>query len=162
MGEEIELKIREASINDYNSIKSLVFEVYKLHLENRPDVYVKIDNPLEKQKFNEILDDENVRVLVVENTKNKEILAYSIVKIMKPLNPMLIQKSFMFIDDVCVTKACKRKGIGKLLFEHIVNFAKQKGVSSIRLNVWEFNKAAFKFYKKMGMSTRNRMMELEL
>lgn len=158
----MELKIREANIDDYIGVKSLVFQVYKLHLENRPDVYVKIDNPLEKQKFSEILDDENVKVFVVENVENNEIIAYSIVKIMNPLNPILVQNSFAYIDDFCVTKTYKRNGIGKLLFKHVINFAKEKEVSSIRLNVWEFNEDAFEFYKKMGMSTRNRIMELKL
>lgn len=158
----MELKIREANIDDYIGVKSLVFQVYKLHLENRPDVYVKIDNPLEKQKFSEILDDENVKVFVVENVENNEIIAYSIVKIMNPLNPILVQNSFAYIDDFCVTKNYKRNGIGKLLFKHVINFAKEKEVSSIRLNVWEFNEDAFEFYKKMGMSTRNRIMELKL
>lgn len=162
MSEEVRLKIREANIDDYINIKNLVIEVYKLHLENRPDVYRDIDNPFEKQKFNKILQDKNIKVFLVEDVKDKKILAYSILKISTALNPILIKRNFVYIDDFCVEKDCKRRGIGKLLFKYITSYAKEKAILSIRLNVWEFNKDAFEFYKKMGMSTRNRTMELKL
>lgn len=33
-----------------------------------------------------------------------------------------------------------------------------EGASSLQLVVWEFNKDAIDFYKKIGMSTRNRFI----
>jgi len=48
------------------------------------------------------------------------------------------------------------------LFEHVVNYAKAETASSLQLVVWEFNSAAIKFYEALGMTTRNRRLELNL
>ncbi|HAK43836.1 MAG TPA: hypothetical protein DCM59_15455 [Clostridium sp.] len=48
--------------------------------------------------------------------------------------------------------------MGRSLFEYIVDYAKTEG----ELIVWEFNKDAIKFYGSMGISVRNRRMELNL
>lgn len=159
----MKLLIREAVDNDYLSINNLVNEVHNLHVKNRPDVYVNIDNPLLKERFTELLNSDNIKLFVVEDDKNKELVAYSILKFMNTQSiSILIEKKFAFIDDFCVKSNYKKKGIGKLLFEYIVDYAKSSNASSLELVVWEFNKDAIKFYETMGMHTRNRRMELIL
>ncbi|WP_346962231.1 GNAT family N-acetyltransferase [Clostridium sp.] len=65
-------------------------------------------------------------------------------------------------DDFCVKASKQKKGIGRLLFEYIVDYAKTEEALSLQLIVWEFNKDAIKFYESLGMSVRNRRMELNL
>ena len=45
------LKIREGNINDYIAISNLVKEIHDLHVLNRPDVYLNVDNPFKKEQF---------------------------------------------------------------------------------------------------------------
>lgn len=156
------LKIREATNNDYAEVYNLTLEVYKLHLKGRPDVYLEIDNPLTKEYFSDLLNSNTSKIFVVENVDNKKLAAYSILQIMTTKNPILIPKTFIYIDDFCVYSSFKRSGIGKMMFNYIVDYAKSKKADSLQLNVWEFNKAAIKFYGAMGMSTRNRRMEFNL
>lgn len=156
------LKIREANNNDYVEVFNLALEVYKLHLKGRPDVYLEIDNPLTKEYFSDLLNSNTSKIFVVENIDNKKLTAYSILQIITTKNPIYIPKTFIYIDDFCVGSNFKRNGIGKMMFNHLVTYAKSKKVDSLQLNVWEFNKAAIKFYEAMGMSTRNRRMELNL
>ncbi len=155
--------VRDAAAADYIAISKLNSEVHNLHVKNRSDVYVDTDAPFLKEYFNDLLNSESIKVLVVENTDNKELAAYSIVKIMStPSIPVLIPRKIAFIDDFCVKSDCKKKGIGRLLFQHIIGYVKTEGVSSLQLVVWEFNKDAIGFYEAMGMSTRNRRMEIDL
>lgn len=157
------LKVREGIVNDYDDIRNLVVEVHNLHVKSRPDVYLDVDNPFTKEQFQDLLNSNNIKLFVVENENNKDLLAYCIIKIMStPLLPMLIQSKFAYIDDFCVKNSYKRNGIGKLLFKYIVDYAKLEGTSSLQLSVWEFNQDAVKFYEALGMSTRNRRMELNL
>jgi len=156
------LKIREANNNDYNEVYKITMEVHKLHLKNRPDVYLDIDNPLGKEYFNDLLNSINTKVFLVEDTDRKELMAYSIIQIMTTKNPIYIPKTFVYVNDFCVKSNFKRNGIGKLLFSHIVYYAKTENATSLQLNVWEFNKDAIKFYEQLGMSTRNRVMEFNL
>ena len=157
------LRIREGNINDYEEIRDLVKEVHLLHVKNRPDIYIDIENPFEKEDFEEILNSNNTKVLIAQDINNEEIVAYSIIQIMNTRNiTILIQSKFIYIDDLCVKSNYHKQGIGKMLFKYIVNYSKEIGASSIQLNVWEFNKDAIKFYEALGMRTRNRRMEIDL
>jgi len=157
------LKIREGTANDYIDIKNLYKEVHNLHVKNRPDVFLDVDNPLEKEWYEKLLNSGGKKIFVVEGTYNKELVAYSTVEIITQSNiQILVPSKFAYIDEFCVKSLYQRKGIGRLLFNHIEDYAKSEGASSIQLNVWEFNENAIKFYESMGMSTRSRRMELNL
>lgn len=54
----------------------------------------------------------------------------------------------MYLDDIVVTEKLRGKGIGKLLFDKIVNEAKKNKVKQIMWQVLEWNKPAINFYKK--------------
>ena len=156
------LKIREAISDDYTEVCKLIVEVHKLHLKSRPNVYLDINNPLEKEYFDGLLSSGNTKLFIVENDDNKELVAYSIIQIMNTKNPIYIPRTFAYIDDFCIKSKFKRTGIGRLLFNHIVEYAKAENATSLQLNVWEFNEDAIKFYETMGMCTRNRRMEVNL
>lgn len=157
------LKIREAIIDDYKDICNLTLEVHKLHLKNRPDVYLDIDNPMQMEYFKELLDSSNTKVFVVEDIDTNEIIANAVVKVMETQSlPIFVQKRFAFVDEFCVKSVYRKKGIGKLLFNYVKDFARKEGALSLQLVVWEFNKDAISFYEKSSMSTRNRRMELNL
>ena len=157
------LRIREGNINDYEEIRDLVKEVHLLHVKNRPDIYIDIENTFEKEDFEEILNSNNTKVFIAQDINNEEIVAYSIIQIMNTRNiQILVQSKFIYIDDLCVKANHHKKGIGKTLFNYILNYSKEVKASSIQLNVWEFNEDAIKFYESLGMNTRNRRMEIDL
>ena len=159
----MDLKIRDAVANDYIEINNLVVEVHNLHVKNRSDVYVDVDNPLMREHFDDLLSANDTKLFVVEDTSNKDLVAYSIVKIMTPRSIQILAPSrFAYLDDFCVKFSHQKNGIGRFLFQHIVDYAKTEGASSLQLVVWEFNKDAIKFYEALGMSARNRRMELNL
>lgn len=159
----MKLSIREAVSDDYLNISKLTLEVHSLHLKNRPDVYLDISNPLAKEYFDNLLSDINTKIFVAENTVNKELAAYSILKAMSTQSiPILVPQKFVYIDDFSVNSKYRKNGIGKLLFNHIVEYSKSISAASLQLTVWEFNKDAIKFYEAMGMKTRNRRLELKI
>lgn len=159
----MELKVREAVASDYSEISNLVLEVHKLHVQNRPDVYVDVDNPVRREDFDELLCADDAKLFVVEDSVNEGIVAYSIVKVIAPRNiQIFVPSKSVYIDDFCVKSSYRKNGVGRFLFQHIVDYSKSQSASSIQLVVWEFNKEAIKFYEELGMSTRNRRMELKL
>jgi ribosomal protein S18 acetylase RimI-like enzyme len=110
-----------------------------------------------------LLNSSDTKLFVVENIDNKNLGVYCIVRIMTTsCLPIIIQNRFVYIDNFCVKDSYKRNGVGKLLFQYIVDYAKSEGASSLQLSVWKFNQDAVNFYKAMGMSMRNRKMELNL
>ncbi|MCB2358224.1 GNAT family N-acetyltransferase [Clostridium estertheticum] len=156
------LKVREAISSDYIDISKLNTEVHNLHVKNRPDVF-NINNALLKEHFNNLLNTDDTKLFVVEDTDKKESIAYSTVKIIDMQSvSILIPRRVAYIDDFCVNSNYKKNGIGRLLFQYIVDYVRAEGALSLQLVVWEFNKGAICFYEKMGMSTRNKKMELNL
>ena len=73
--------------------------------------------------------------------------------------PIAKERITYFIDDIVVDNNFRRKGIGKALYEYLLDIAKSDNVDSIELNVWAFNKSALKFYESLGMTVKNMKLE---
>jgi GNAT superfamily N-acetyltransferase len=54
----------------------------------------------------------------------------------------------MYLEDIIVTEAMRGKKIGKLLFERLIEEAKEKKLHRIVWQVLEWNEPAINFYKK--------------
>ena len=54
----------------------------------------------------------------------------------------------MYLEDILVTEKMRGKRIGKLLFERLIEEAREKGLKRIAWQVLEWNEPAINFYKK--------------
>jgi GNAT superfamily N-acetyltransferase len=54
----------------------------------------------------------------------------------------------MYLEDIIVTEAMRGKKIGKLLFDRLIEEAKEKKFNRIIWQVLEWNEPAINFYKK--------------
>ena len=54
----------------------------------------------------------------------------------------------LFLEDIIVTENSRGAGIGKLLFDKIVEVAKKEKVRRLEWQVLDWNEPAIKFYKK--------------
>ena len=153
--------LRDFKPGDFESINILMNQVHKLHLENRPDVYVEIDSPLSENDFNNIVQDQNSIAILAED--NDEILGFCIVTIRQPSkNPVLVPRKIAYMEDLCVRQDYQKKGLGKQLYTEVLNRSKSFGVDSLELMVWSFNEGAIEFYKNMGMAPKSYIMEFKL
>ena len=57
----------------------------------------------------------------------------------------------MYLEDILVTESARGKGIGKLLFERLIEEAKEKGFNRIIWQVLDWNEPAINFYKKYNV-----------
>jgi len=58
----------------------------------------------------------------------------------------------MYLEDFIVTNEYRGKGIGKLLFDRLIEEAKDKGWQAIVWQVLKWNEPAINFYKKYDAS----------
>ncbi len=56
----------------------------------------------------------------------------------------------MYLEDLLVTEQARGKGIGKLLFDALVQEAKDKQLNGIVWQVLDWNEPAINFYKKLN------------
>jgi len=54
----------------------------------------------------------------------------------------------MYLEDILVTESARGKGMGKLLFDRLIEEAKEKKFSGIVWQVLDWNEPAINFYKK--------------
>ena len=111
--------------------------------------------------FKNCIENENYKIYVAE--ENHVITGFCLVQ-KKHITGhlMFFDMTTLEIDDLCVDKNYRHKGVGTSLFEHVKKYAKEEVIKRIELSVWDFNKNAKDFYEHLGMKTRTRRMELEI
>lgn len=158
----MEIRIRKAEKKDAPKIAEMLVGIGALHHNGRPDIYK--DN---LQKYNEsdilgILQDETSPVYVAAD-ENDAVAGYAFCQIKEVKeSKTLVGRKFMYIDDFCVDEKYRKMHIGQTLMQAVSEEARKMNVSSIELNVWEFNESAIKFYEKCGFNTQKREMEIVL
>lgn len=58
----------------------------------------------------------------------------------------------MYLEDILVTEKMRGKKIGSMLFDRLIEEAKEKGLSRIAWQVLNWNEPAINFYKKYNAS----------
>jgi GNAT superfamily N-acetyltransferase len=54
----------------------------------------------------------------------------------------------MYLEDILVTESARGKGIGKLLFDQLIEEAREKGLKRMVWQVLDWNEPAINFYNK--------------
>ncbi|WP_088011327.1 GNAT family N-acetyltransferase [Gottfriedia acidiceleris] len=157
----MEVSIRNAKQEDYESLLPLFRQVHDLHVLERPDLYKENSTPVGEEEFNKQLKDDKQHFLVA--TLGTGIVGVAVLKEEEILeNSFVNARKILLVNSLCVDDASRKKGIGKILMQSIFDFAKELDVDSIELGVSESNQNAIHFYKSIGMATKNRKMEFRL
>ncbi|MEH7454026.1 GNAT family N-acetyltransferase [Gottfriedia acidiceleris] len=157
----MEISIRNANQEDYESLLPLFRQVHDLHVFERPDLYKENSTPVGEEEFNNQLKDEKQHILVA--TLGTEIVGVAVLKEEEIYETSFVNaRKILLVDSLCVDDASRKKGIGRKLMQFVFDFAKELNVDSIELGVSESNQNAIQFYESIGMATKNRKMEFRL
>jgi len=151
--------IRNATAGDIPGILTLLHEVLELHAKIRPDIFISGTTKYTKEELEEMLKDKSKPVYVAVDEK-ENVIGYTFCQLKEPAftNTMHPNKE-IFIDDFCIDEKTRGNHVGQQLFEYVKKEAEKYGCFAVTLNVWAGNEGAEKFYEKMGMKTRERMLE---
>ena len=104
--------------------------------------------PWSRDSFEGSLMQDNYRLIVVTNDDDdKDILGYCC------FYHVLDEAE---IANVCIRPDARRQGTGFLMMSHVIDVAKELGVSTMFLEVRESNAAAQGLYKKLGFFENGR------
>ena len=155
------MNIRKMKIEDYEEVKNLQLQVYKLHLKNRPDIYLKTQSFFNFEYFLEQLNAENTINLVCHD--GGKIVGIILANIKKPSKvPFIKKRKVIVVDSIVVDKYYQHKGVGTKLFNYLSNFAEKEKFDSIELNVWSFNENAKEFYDHLGLTPKSTIFEMKI
>lgn len=156
------VKVRKAQLKDVQKIAEMLRSIGELHHLGRPDIYKDNLQKYNEQEIEEILKDENSPIFVAAD-ENDDVAGYAFCIIKEVADTKaLVGRRFMYIDDFCVDEKHRKQNIGKQLMQQVIEEGRKMNISSIELNVWEFNGNAVKFYEKCGFTTQKREMEIIL
>jgi ribosomal protein S18 acetylase RimI-like enzyme len=158
----MEISVRKATAGDYNSLCELFEEMDALHREALPHLFQKPNGAArEKDTYLGLIADENVALLVAEAGENLVGFVHAIVR-EPPAFPVFVPRRYAVVDGIVVKSGFQNHGIGRILMDKMQEWAIAKGVTSIELNVYEFNETAISFYESLGYRTFSRKMSKEL
>ena len=152
--------VRRAQNRDIAGLLRLLSQIGKIHYENRPDVFKENCQKYDEKALLELLKDENRPIFVAVDDSN-HVLGYCFCYLHIKSHPVMHEQLILHIDDFCVDEAHRSRGIGKILFDTVLDFARQQDVANIDLNVWAFNEKAIKFYENLGFNIQHYTMEMK-
>ena len=74
----MDMRIRNATTNDYESVIKIISQVQDMHVEWRPDIYKYNDNLIAKEEFEKIVENNTYFIFVLCNKKS--IVFYYLLK----------------------------------------------------------------------------------
>lgn len=152
--------IRMAQESDIEDIERLLIEICNVHNEGRPDLFKKDGKKYDKNQIMEIINDENRPVIVAFDEKNNKVLGYAMCVIQTVLNNnALFDMKTLYLDDLCVDGNIRGNGIGKQIYDYVLEYAKKIDCYNLTLNVWECNEGAKRFYNKCGLTPQKTTLE---
>ena len=154
------LSIRQATIDDAQTIATLNMAVQQLHHQARPGDFKPPSDSADMVKhYQEILQSPNDRILIGE--VDGQAVGYVYVRLFRfPENPFTYAVDAVYIDQMSVHHDHRGKGYGRQLVEAVIDLARREDISRVTLNVWLFNVEAIGFYEKLGFSAMSQAMEL--
>lgn len=156
------MKIRDAQPKDSEKIINLLQQVLELHAKIRPDIFIPGTTKYTQEELKGLLNDQEKPIYVAVDDEDR-VIGYAFCQIKEqPFSTNMIPFKSMFIDDLCVDSTCRGQHIGEQLFDFVKAQARKIGCYEVTLNVWAGNTGAERFYEKMGMKTKERMMEFIL
>jgi len=158
----MEISVRKATADDYNSLCKLFDEIDALHRDHLPHLFQKPGGAAREQDYYlGLIADENVALLVAEADEKLVGFGHTIVRD-TPVFPVFVPRRYAIVDGIVVKSGFQNHGIGRILMDKMQEWATAKGAASIELNVYEFNKTAISFYERLGYQTLSRKMSKEI
>jgi len=152
------ITVRPAREGDIPAILDLLVQVNMVHHSIRPDLF---RGPAVKYAAGDLLalfQDPTAPVFVATDDDGT-VLGHCFCQLQQRSDPIFTDAKTLYIDDICVDEAARGRGVGRVLYDGAVDFARAAGCYNVTLNVWQGNDAAMAFYRGRGMSVQRTTME---
>ena len=152
----MKIHIRNAELDEYQTVETIMKQVQQMHIDWRPDIYKYNETVLSLEIYKQAV---NERTFFVAEYDGK--IAGILFVIYRHIeNPIQVTRNIIFIDSMAVDEKYRGKGIGHAFFDFLKNLKNEKGYDGIELQVNAKNKAAYKIYSDYGFTNKSINMEL--
>lgn len=152
--------IRKANTQDIQDICTLLEQVLEVHHAGRPDIFRAHGKKYDEKALQEMLSRQGYPIFVYDD--DGHVAGYIICQELTACGPSLMPVKTLYIDDLCVDKDARGKGIGRKLFNYAKDYAIENGFYNVTLRVWNSNPGAMRFYESLGLKPQSTTLELIL
>ncbi|QBD75779.1 GNAT family N-acetyltransferase [Ktedonosporobacter rubrisoli] len=152
--------LRTARPDEYEAICTLYAELVAVHTQALPQFFQPSEiavRPFSEETFHKILASQQDTIFVAE----QQGLLVGFVRCYVHTTPVIhfvVQRRFVYVEDIVVSKAVQHQGVGRALMERVQAWARELEISEIELDVWEFPTSARSFYEQLGYQTTKQHM----
>ncbi len=155
------ITVRPATRRDYKALFPIYAEIEAQHAHALPHVFRRIRPETRGPYLDMVLSAPDAALLVAElDGRLAGLIQVGIREIADV--PIMVARRYVKISDLAVAKAYQRRGVGRALMEAAEAWGRKHGAASMELMVWEFNRGAQAFYKKLGYGILSRNLSKDI
>ncbi len=152
------MEIRRAEERDLPAIGRLLEQVELVHHRGRPDLFKNGGRKYYDGELRRIMKDSARPIFVYDSGEGVVGYAFCVLEDHAGENVMTPIKT-LYIDDICVLEGSRGSGVGRAIYNYVLDYARSIGCYNVTLNAWTCNPGAVAFYEKMGMKPYKLGME---
>lgn len=141
----------QSNINLVNAIDSSFRVDSKLVLNFSGGKFFYNIEPAEQRIKSYIYDEIDYSIYITNEDKKIFFLFYN-GKLTGQILLLKFWNGYCYINDIRIDKNCRGKGIGKLLIEKAIGWAKEKNCIGLQAETQDVNVNACKFYERLGFT----------
>ena len=150
--------VRRAETRDIPAVLNLLVQVNMVHHNGRPDLFNGPTTKYTAEELKDIFSNDETPVFVCAD-ENGRVLGHGFCVMQHAGGRLMMEHDTLYIDDICVDENARGLGVGRALYDHILNYAREKSCYNVTLNVWTCNPGAMAFYEKLGLTPYRVGME---
>lgn len=153
------MEIQRATPAHIPGLHRLLSQVLDIHHQGRPDLFKPGVRKYTDEELARLLEDPS-RPIFAATDESGRVLGYAFCIFQQHQQDNIFTPvKTLYIDDLCVDEACRGQHVGRCLYDHVVEFAREQGCYNVTLNVWAFNESALRFYESCGLKPQKIGME---
>jgi GNAT superfamily N-acetyltransferase len=144
------IRIRQATMGDYDSLVALFDELDEFHRQARPDVFRRFEGPARtREQIERWLAGPGSTVLVAES--GQDVIGLAVLLTRPPATfAGAVPHKVIELDNLVVRADRRSQRIGRQLLEATVAWTRGQGASHVAVAVHAFNRDARRFYENFG------------
>ena len=158
--------MRVAVDADLDALARLWHEADALHARLSPGFFRHPDGDRGKQRASEALRDasesDHETILIASDGRGAVVGACHIQIYDTPVGHTMVPQRRGHVETLIVTRAQRRRGIGRALLSAATEWARGHGAQQLLLTVWAGNDDAERFYAALGYRTISQVLGTDL
>ena len=151
----MDVVIRKATENDFEAIKALKYEIDVYHSRALPQIFKVVKDAHSREMLAKDIVDKNTALFVAEHDGKVIGLVHAFIG-ESPDFPVMVKRRYMSVIEIIVKEEYRGAHVGLELMNKVEQWALDNGISTVELNVWDFNRPALAFYEKLGYKVARR------